>query len=138
MSHRKYLGVLTLALCSLTLQAQTTFTGDWQGALRFPVGSLRLVLHLKQTGQSWSGILDSPDQQAFGLPLDGIRITGDSLYFSASALGLSYAGKQASAGTLQGQFSQGGLTLPLKLQRATPSSHEHIPPSLQRMLQPPT
>lgn len=122
MPHRAYLLALTLLLSILGLHAQSTLAGDWQGTLRLPAGSLRLVLHLhEQTSHQWTGTLDSPDQEAFGLPLDRVSVSGDSLQFSSSALGIDYRGSQIATDHLHGRFAQGPVSLPLDLKRATSS-----------------
>ena len=57
MKYRKTI-LLThvLLLGGLMVQAQTSLRGDWQGTLRLPMGSLRLILHLNQDEQGkWQG-----------------------------------------------------------------------------------
>lgn len=128
MRHRLQLLLLTALVSIFGLQAQSSFVGDWQGTLRLPVGSLRLVLHLQQdSSQRWSATLDSPDQQAFGLPVSQVVIHGDSLHLSATTLGLSYAARQATPGLLKGLFRQGSLSLPLELRQGNSSPSTPAP-----------
>lgn len=137
MRHRFFLLLFSCLLTGLGLYAQSSLAGDWQGTLRLPAGSLRLVLHLQESAShQWTGTLDSPDQQAFGLPLDRISVSGDSLQLAASSLGLSYTGRQVVAGQLHGRFVQGSVSLPLDLKRVTRSPASKPAYTVPQELQP--
>jgi putative CocE/NonD family hydrolase len=56
-------------------------TGDWHGIVDLPGISLRINLHVKGVASAYSGTIDSPDQDAFGIPLDTVIISGDSFRF---------------------------------------------------------
>lgn len=119
MKYRKTI-LLThvLLLGGLMVQAQTSLRGDWQGTLRLPMGSLRLILHLNQDEQGkWQGALDSPDQGAYGLRVDEVQVEGDSLLLTSHLLQIRYLGLRDASGKILGTLTQGGAELPLTLER---------------------
>jgi len=94
--------------------------GVWEGALEVPGGQ---QLHLrfsftKNADGSIAATFDSVDQGVNGLPVSSIVRTGDTVKLDLKTVSIAYEGtlnKDASAMT--GNFSQGGGTLPLNLQR---------------------
>jgi hypothetical protein len=93
--------------------------GVWEGALDANGTTLRLRFNFVKNGDgSITGTLDSLDQGANGIPITTIARTGDSINLDVSAITGSYEGtlnKEASA--ITGNWSQGGGTLPLKIER---------------------
>ena len=107
MKYRKTI-LLThvLLLGGLMVQAQTSLRGDWQGTLRLPMGSLRLILHLNQDEQGkWQGALDSPDQGAYGLRVDEVQVEGDSLLLTSHLLQIRYLGLRDASGKILGTLT---------------------------------
>ena len=112
---KKLLWVLFLGLfCSLTNGQD--ITGAWNGALDIQGTQLRLVLHLSKTDAGYTGTLDSPDQQAFGIPIDSTAFANNRLHFKLAQLGITYEGTFAEK-QFTGTFTQGGMALPLSLSR---------------------
>ena len=86
--------------------------------LEAPGAKLRLVLHIVKAGGGYIGSLDSPDQGAIGIPVDEVLFFENILTVKAPKLGLQYIavydeGKQS----LEGTFEQGGLKIPLNMNR---------------------
>ena len=106
-----------LLLVPLTLAAQTSLSGDWEGKLALPMGKLRLILHLTEEAGRWSASLDSPDQGAYALRADEVEVRGDSLTLRLSSLHLRYTALRDGEDQLVGNFEQGGMSLPLSLRR---------------------
>lgn len=106
-----------LLLVPLTLAAQTSLSGDWEGKLSLPMGKLRLILHLTEEAGRWSASLDSPDQGAYALRADEVEVRGDSLTLRLSSLHLRYTALRDGEDQLVGNFEQGGMSLPLSLRR---------------------
>jgi len=102
------------------VNAQTNFSGTWNGTLNV-AGEIRLVLHVKllQDG-TYSGTLDSPDQNASGIKCDTViskEAIGDStLNFTINNLRVSYTGKLLNDSTMSGIFTQ-GASFPLDFHR---------------------
>jgi hypothetical protein len=93
--------------------------GVWEGALDANGTQLRLRFNfVKNADGSITGTIDSLDQGANGIPITTIARTGDSIKMEVPAVTGSYEGtlsKDASA--ITGTWSQGGGTLPLKVER---------------------
>jgi pimeloyl-ACP methyl ester carboxylesterase len=99
--------------------------GEWQGALQTGQGTFRVVLKLSHGPDGkLSAALDSPDQNAFGLPVTNVSYADRILHFDlAVASPATFDGEASRDGTeISGYFTQ-GVTLPLTLKRAgTPSA----------------
>lgn len=100
--------------CGGFLQARSV-VGDWSGKLELGGGrSLKLVFHISDSPAAIT--MDSPDQGAYGLDCKVEHLGEDSVSLSMSKLMLSYSGCVRD-NVLTGTFQQGGLKLPLKLNR---------------------
>lgn len=90
------------------------FDGIWNGSLQVtPAVKLKLVLHVAESEDGKIVVtLDSPDQGAYGLPVDVTQITSDSISLSAPSLNLTYEGALKD-GKIDGTFWQNGMTFPL-------------------------
>lgn len=106
--------VLTLFLMMNTLYAQ--ISGDWKGKLEVQGTSLTLVFHISDKDGTLSATLDVPDQGAMGLPLSDVTFENNILKVSQKQAGLKYIGT-LNAGKIEGTFYQGGLELPLSLNK---------------------
>lgn len=106
--------VAALLAPSLALaQIPGPVTGDWYGTLDAGV-KLPLVFHLQADG---SATVDSPAQKATGLKATS-TLAGDKLTVTLTAPAASFEGVTAPDGkSIVGQWLQGGMRLPLKLER---------------------
>jgi len=94
--------------------------GGWAGTLDAAGTELRLVFHivLDQSGDL-SGTMDSPDQGAYGLRLSTVSNEAGAVVFAIASLGGEYTGRMSEDGTaIDGQWTQGGMSFPLHLERA--------------------
>jgi pimeloyl-ACP methyl ester carboxylesterase len=93
--------------------------GIWLGELTVGPQKLRLVLHLEQTDNGqWQATLDSPDQNAMGLPLNRVALTPDTLSFAHDGSGMAFSGRISENGLqVVGEFKQGAAKLPLTLNK---------------------
>jgi hypothetical protein len=100
-------------------QIAEDFMGNWEGTLQTPGSSLRLVLKLSKAADGTAaGVLDSLDQNA-SIPIDVINQEGSSLNFEIRLVDGTFAGKLNEAKTeLSGEWSQGGMKLPLTLKKS--------------------
>jgi len=94
--------------------------GTWNGTLTAGTGQLRLrVKILKDAKGAATGTMDSLDQGAKDIPLSAILLKVDELSFEARGIGGSYKGKfTEQAGTVKGDWQQGGHSLPLTLTKS--------------------
>jgi hypothetical protein len=93
--------------------------GIWLGTLKVPGVELRIGFVIQRNPDgSLAGTLNSIDQGAMNIPLDGIVLQGDSLLCLVKAVQGGYEGKIAEDGkTIEGKWKQGGGVLPLMLNR---------------------
>ena len=94
--------------------------GNWEGTLDAgDQGKLRVVLHVTQAKDgSLSATMDSPDQNATGIPVTKITYKEPSLHFESESIQGSYDGKMNKENSeIAGNWSQGGATLPLVFKR---------------------
>jgi len=97
--------------------------GDWLGTLDTGMGRLRLVLHVINTEDGLTATMDSPDQNAKGIPVTSITRNASSLKFEVKAVGGSYDGSISSdLGTFTGTWTQLGKSWPLALKRVKAAS----------------
>jgi beta-lactamase regulating signal transducer with metallopeptidase domain len=93
-------------------------TGDWIGAIKSP--DLRMAFHIRKTAAGFDGTLDSPDQAAYGIPLDHVVVTGDALSFGVPKVHGTYTAKwDADAHSWVGQWSQASASWQLSLAQGT-------------------
>lgn len=90
--------------------------GGWEGKLMInPEMGLRLVLNITGSeGKEAVVTMDSPDQGAYGIPMQVDFLSKDSLNVAVPQLMLKYNGK-LTGDSITGDFSQGPINLPLIL-----------------------
>lgn len=97
--------------------------GRWEGRITVGSQSLRIVLNVDAAG---GATIDSPDQGANGLAVNGLTLQGGVVRFAIPAAGGNFEGTLTDGGrTLTGVLTQGGASLPLVLSRVlelTPSA----------------
>ena len=112
-----------LFLLSGWLTAQD-FSGDWYGLLKVSGMQLSVVFHVNDTEEGYTATMDSPDQQAFGIPVTQTLIEKDSIQLKIASAGIVYKGVKDSAG-IAGVFFQAGQFFPLALS-SKPSEKEEV------------
>lgn len=113
---RKTLFGLLLLAFTLVQAASQNWAGSWAGDLALPMGKLKLIIHLTSNDGKWSATLDSPMPGAKGLPVSSVIIERETLKLVANNLGLAYTAT-LTGDKMTGTFSQGGMKLPLTLER---------------------
>jgi serine-type D-Ala-D-Ala carboxypeptidase/endopeptidase len=106
-----------VALAASPAAAQDA-AGDWVGVIEVsPEIRLPLIVHIKRDDAGvLSGTMDSPTQGVRGLPLTEIASDAGTLDFAVLAIGGTYkATWDAEAKAWAGQWSQNGMTWPLRL-----------------------
>ncbi len=100
--------------------------GDWDGKLDAGAMKLRLVLHVRTVDGAMVATIDSPDQNAAGLPAT-VTVTGDQVRISATgahgtfegalaADGASLIGQWAGAPTTFTRLAPGAAAVPIRPQ----------------------
>lgn len=115
--------ILSALLCIVPVVAGDTIkasslAGSWLGTLKLTPGAeLRVVFNLtaKPDG-SLSGTLDSPDQGATGIPVTKITFENGRLHIGVDSVMGAFEGTPSADGSeISGQWTQGGVSLPLAL-----------------------
>jgi hypothetical protein len=112
-------GRASAALSQSPAQNVPGIEGIWQGILEVPGQSLRLVAHIaRKADGTFEATVDSPDQDAKGIPVAQTTFAGGTLKLAISAVSASFEGKLSADGKqIAGTFKQGGASLPLTLKR---------------------
>jgi pimeloyl-ACP methyl ester carboxylesterase len=120
-NSRRLLAVLLLAAAPLLAaeKVETSFVGNWLGALKAGPAELRLVVKIQAAPDgTLRGTADSPDQHAQDIPLSEITLVGGAASFKMPAASGAYVGKMSADGAqIDGEWTQGGKTFPLTLKR---------------------
>jgi hypothetical protein len=102
--------------------------GDWLGTLDTGMGTLRVVLHIVNTNEGLTATMDSPDQNAKGIPVNSITRNSSSLQFDVKAVGGSYQGIiAADLGSFSGTWTQLGKSWPLVMKKVKSASELQRP-----------
>ncbi len=115
----KYLLVLiliTLFQRNAPLFAQS-IAGTWKGQLQISNINLPLVFHIKDSASQLRATMDSPEQEAFGIPVDKVSFTQNTLKIQILKAKISYKGTLTSD-SMVGTFKQSILKKALVLHRA--------------------
>lgn len=108
---------LTILNFTTLLVTAQNFVGDWYGNLDAGIQKFRIVFHIKKdSAGKYNTTSDSPDQKAFGVPIQITKISGDSLLLKVPRGNMEYKGKLVGDSIITGNFIQ-GITLPLTLSR---------------------
>lgn len=126
-------GIVAAALLGhLLLSGQTgaqepspeRFVGDWSGTLVVGPQQLPLVFHISAGEGGLAATMDSPAQNAFGIPMDAVTVAGDSLSLTLGAAQARYDGVLTPEGTLDGTWTQGPSSFDLDLERGEGSESD--------------
>ncbi|MCG2589878.1 hypothetical protein [Rhodohalobacter sulfatireducens] len=112
--------ILALMICLISflisnLKAQH-ITGDWYGVLEVMGTQVTLVFHFQQSDSGYSGILDSPDQGAMGMPFNAVEYNDNKLILREANIGAFYEGIPV-ADSISGTWNQGGQSFELNMYR---------------------
>ena len=93
--------------------------GEWEGAIEVQGTSIGVTIKVtKGDDGTLSATIDIPDQGAMDVPLDNVTFEDNTFKFDLIAANGSYEGKLKESGDdIEGEWSQGGASLPLNLKR---------------------
>ena len=115
---KKITTLIILLLAVVTISAQD-IAGTWSGALETPQGQIRFNFNISQTDDGYTTTIDSPDQDALGLPVDETTFKESELTIKASAYNLEYVGKLVDETSINGTLTQHGQAIKLNLKLKT-------------------
>lgn len=110
-----YFLTLVYVLIAFASPAQD-IKGAWGGVLKVQGAELRIVFNITQAVYLYSATMDSPDQNAFGLPTSSVSFEKNILKIEAKNLYISYEGTY-NGEKFVGKFTQAGQEFPLTLSR---------------------
>jgi hypothetical protein len=102
------------------LFAQTDMKGHWTGNLTTPAGVLGMEVDLDKAASGWIGSISIPAQGASGIPLDAVTFSDGkaSFHIKGGPGDPGFTGTLSADGkSIDGTFTQGPASLPLKLTR---------------------
>jgi uncharacterized protein len=122
------LGIIILLLFGkpIILFSQIELKGSWEGELDLGPHKLPLVVHIDHKDGKLNASMDSPNQNAFGIPVSEMLCDGLMLMFRLEGLGASYEGVWNGSG-FQGQFHQSGMGFALELKKSEKAQHLSFP-----------
>lgn len=94
--------------------------GSWSGSLKESGRNLRMVFNFMMTeADTVKATLDSPDQNAMGIPLGRVTLEGDSLFVEAPMIRGRYSGKVSGDSLITGTWMQLGRNYATDLRRGS-------------------
>ncbi|WP_027418797.1 alpha/beta hydrolase family protein [Crocinitomix catalasitica] len=114
---------LNLLICFLffinTLGAQSII-GDWHGLINANGISLKIVLHVREADNGYAVLMDSPDQQVSGIPVDEFTFVDNKLNWHINSGNFSYSGELLDNEYIQGKYKQNAMSDSLNFMRGLP------------------
>lgn len=101
-----------------TAAYNSDFEGTWTGGLTQFGNTTKFVLHLKKADNKLVSVLDSPDQDVFGIPVSELKIDGDNIVCVVSVASATFSGKlDRITKIIRGNWNQRGTEYPLELRK---------------------
>lgn len=123
MKNKTAIGMLLLSVllfvAFLLANADQGVEGVWLGTLSFSGTELRIVFKIvKNPEGKLTATMDSPDQGAKDIPVEEVVFQNGHLHLDAKSINGFFEGDmKEDNSTIEGQWSQGGISLPLTLKR---------------------
>lgn len=108
-------------LFTTILSYSQDITGDWYGNLSAMGSEIGFVFQISKNGDTFSGTMSVPQQNANGIPLSSVTLSENTLTIKFDPAGLTYSGKVNNR-QIDGTFSQNGMTFPMVLTREKPEA----------------
>lgn len=113
---KKLITFLTFQLIVFAMYGQD-ITGTWNGVLKVQGMQLRINFNIEKTDNGYQSTMDSPDQNAFGIPVESTILEEKTLTIKMPNLGAEYTGTVLSKDSITGTFTQLGQIIPLNLSK---------------------
>lgn len=95
---------------------ESTSPQHWKGAITIGANQLNIGFAIKSSADGKpTGTMDVPDQGAKDIPVEITKNDSDSLNIAIPALRATYKGRKTSPESIEGKFTQNGMTLTLNL-----------------------
>lgn len=111
-----FLFLITLIL-AVAVKAQN-ISGDWKGKLTVGSKSVDIIFHIfKNNSGSYNTTLDVPIQKAYNVSCNETILNGDSIIIVCKSAAMKFEAQIREAGQISGNWLQGGLIIPTKLNK---------------------
>jgi Dienelactone hydrolase and related enzymes len=97
-------------------------TGVWSGDISVNGVKLKFVFRIDKNEAGYVALLDIPDQGAKGIPVSSVVLDGSDLSVDIRNLGAIYKGIVTNNVSIEGTFSQSGMSFPLLLTKGEPEA----------------
>lgn len=115
----KFLSIFLLSVFFSAIgfsQDKTTPEGSWFGIINAQSLEIKLAFHIVKKDSLFIATMDSPDQQAFGIPVSSLLYRNSMLKIEIVNAQIEYTGVY-TGDRIMGTFKQAGLSFPLNLSR---------------------
>ena len=114
---RIWIILLTLVSFPVAIHAQEIMSSEnWAGVIMLGTQKLNIGFKVKASKDGkYTGTMDVPAQGAKNIPVEITKNDGDSLCISITALRAAYKGRKASPESIEGRFTQNGMTFPMNM-----------------------
>lgn len=109
--------ILVFFLTALSIYSQD-ITGQWNGILKVQGIQLRIVFNIDKLESGYSSTMDSPDQNAKGIPVTKTSYENSILTLEIANAGIKYEATFDKDNIFVGTFNQAGQSFPLDLTKA--------------------
>ncbi|MAN26063.1 MULTISPECIES: alpha/beta hydrolase family protein [Mesonia] len=121
-----------LLLMVLHLGFSQNLAGDWKGNLVFQGTTLPTIFHIEKAEDHYQATMDSPHQNAYGIPIDKVEFSNKQLTLTQQAAQLTYEAVLIDKKHLEGTFQQRGFSIPLNLEKLTGEEKETLTSNAHR------
>jgi len=108
---------ILIPLLFVVLQSQAQIEGYWKGEIDLGAQKLETAFDIKVIENGYSATFDVPAQGAYDIPVDETTFKDGHLELKMNAMNATYLGVLKDA-TIEGEFTQHGMTFPLNLVNA--------------------
>jgi uncharacterized protein len=112
----KRISLIFLTTLFATVAWGQDITGQWNGVLKVQGIQLRIVFHIEKTDAGYSSKMDSPDQNATGIPVTSTTFADSHLTLKVDNAMIVYDA-DLKEGVFVGKFKQGGASFEMDLTR---------------------
>jgi len=105
---------IIMFLATVSMHGQD-IVGTWNGVLNIQGTTLRVDFNISSAEDGYTSTMDSPDQNAFGIPVTTTEFKDSELTITLTDLGIEYKGKLNKDNIVEGTFTQMGQAFEMNL-----------------------
>ena len=119
--------LIVFFLVALISSAQDV-TGTWYAMLKVPGAQLPVVINVTKVENGFKSTMDSPEQKAFGIPIQTFTFSESKFKFEIPEGRIDYSGTMDANNVIKGFFRQRGQSFPLDFSREKVEINKAIRP----------